>query len=121
VEPGLNYGWNVMEGAHCFSPASGCDPAGLQVPVIEYDHSDGCSVTGGYVYRGQAIPSLVGRYLYGDFCSGSIWGLRYDGVTVTHHDLLVDSDLSITSFGEDRAGNLYVLSGDQGIYVLASQ
>ncbi len=118
VEPGLNYGWNVMEGAHCFSPALNCDTSGLQLPVIEYDHSDGCSVTGGYVYWGQAIPSLVGSYLYGDFCSGNIWGLRYDGRTVTHNDMLVDSDLSITSFGEDRAGNLYILSRHQGIYVL---
>lgn len=121
VERGLNYGWNVMEGAHCFSPALNCNTSGLQLPVIEYDHSDGCSVTGGYVYRGQAIPSLVGSYLYGDFCSGKIWGIRYDGRTVTRHDLLVDSGLSITSFGEDRAGNFYILSRYQGIYVLTLQ
>ncbi|MCH7706152.1 MAG: PQQ-dependent sugar dehydrogenase, partial [Chloroflexi bacterium] len=82
VEPGLNYGWNVMEGAHCFSSGLNCDTAGLQLPVIEYDHSDGCSVTGGYVYRGQAIPSLVGSYLYGDFCPGRRWGVRDDGRTV---------------------------------------
>ena len=118
VEPGLNYGWNVMEGAHCFSPGLDCDTVGLELPVIEYDHSDGCSVTGGYVYRGQAIPSLVGSYLYGDFCSGKIWGMRYDGQSVTYHELLVDSNLSITSFGEDGAGNLYILSRYQGVYIL---
>ena len=110
VERGLNYGWNVMEGAHCFSSGLNCDTAGLQLPVIEYDHSDGCSVTGGYVYRGQAIPSLVGSYLYGDFCSGRRWGMRYDGLTVTHNELLVDYDPSTTSFGKDRSRNRYILS-----------
>lgn len=118
VEKGLNYGWNVMEGAHCFSPSVGCNTVGLALPVVEYGHSDGCSVTGGYVYRGSNTPSLLGAYVYGDFCSGRIWGLRYDGVSITEHRLLVNSDLSITSFGRDLSGNLYVLSRDDGIYKL---
>ena len=118
VRKGLNYGWNIMEGRHCFSPSRGCDTTGLQLPVTEYDHSDGCSVTGGYVYRGSEIPSLLGAYVYGDFCSGSIWGLRYNGESVSEHRLLVDSGLSITSFGQDAAGNLYVLSRSEGIYAL---
>ena len=118
VEKGMNYGWNLMEGFHCFSPREGCDRAGLQLPVAEYGHADGCSVTGGYVYRGGRLPSLLGAYVYADFCSGKIWGLRHDGQAVTEHRLLVDSDLPISSFGVDLAGNLYVLSLEGGIYVL---
>jgi glucose/arabinose dehydrogenase len=121
VEKGLNYGWNIMEGRHCFSPAVDCDTAGLEPPVAEYDRSDGCSITGGYVYRGSDIPLLVGTYVYGDFCSGRIWGLRYDSVTVTGQALLVDSDLSITSFGQDLEGNLYVLSRNEGIYSIVPE
>ena len=84
VHPGANYGWNVMEGTTCFRTRS-CNDDGLQAPVAEYGHNLGCSVTGGYVYRGQRIPALEGVYLYGDFCSGRIWGLRYDGMDVTAH------------------------------------
>ncbi len=118
VEKGLNYGWNVMEGAHCFSPRSGCDDAGLQLPLAEYGRAGGCSVIGGYVYRGTGLPTLAGAYIYGDFCSGKIWGLWYDGRSVTKNLLLADSGLSIASFGLDLAGNLYILSRDAGIYRL---
>ena len=118
VKKGLNYGWNIMEGLHCFSPSSGCDMTGLELPVAEYSHSDGCSITGGYVYRGSVTTSLLGAYVYGDFCSGKIWGLRYDSESVTEQILLVDSSLSLTSFGQDLAGNLYLLSRDEGIYRL---
>lgn len=120
VKKGLNYGWNIMEGALCFAPSVDCDQAGLQLPLAEYDHSEGCSVTGGYVYRGNQIPSFRGAYIYADFCSGRIWALRYEGNSVTRHNLLTDSDLAITSFGEDLAGNLYILSRDAGIYHLVS-
>ena len=118
VKKGLNYGWNIMEGGNCFSPSVNCDQTGLELPVVEYSHSDGCSVTGGDVYRNSELPSLLGAYVYGDFCSGKIWGLRYDGNTVTEHMLLVDSDLSITSFGQDLAGNLFILSRNDGIFRL---
>ena len=118
VEKGLNYGWNVMEGAHCFRPSTGCDETGLQLPVAEYSTAEGCSIIGGSVYRSGILPSLAGAYVYGDFCSGKIWGFRHDGQTLTEHALLVDSDLSITSFGVDLAGELYVLSRDSGIYRL---
>ena len=121
VEQGLNYGWNVMEGRHCFSPSSGCDTAGLETPVTEYDHAEGCSVTGGYVYRGSLTPVLLGMYVYGDFCSGNVWGLRYDGQSVTEEMLLVRSDLLITSFGQDVAANLYILDRAGGIYYLAPE
>ena len=118
VEKGANYGWNTMEGRHCYSPAVDCDETGLELPLWEYSHAEGCSVTGGYVYRGLGIPSLLGTYVYGDFCTGKIWGLRYDGDFVTEQMLLVDSNVSITSFGLDLAGNLYILSQNQGIYRL---
>ena len=118
VEKGLNYGWNIMEGRHCFSPSVGCDMTGLELPLAEYDHSDGCSITGGYVFRGSGMTSLLGAYVYGDFCSGKIWGLRYDGESVTEQMLLVDSNLLIASFGQDLAGNLYILSRNEGIYRL---
>lgn len=119
VQKGTNYGWNVTEGAHCFSPRSGCDRAGLQPPVTEYSSAEGCSVIGGYVYRGARLPSLAGAYIYGDFCSGKIWGIRYDGGLKEGPTLLADSGLLITSFGQDFAGNLYILSRNSGIYRLA--
>ncbi|MBI2855680.1 MAG: PQQ-dependent sugar dehydrogenase [Chloroflexi bacterium] len=120
VRKGLNYGWSITEGRHCFSPARGCDMIGLELPVAEYGRSQGCSVTGGYVYRGQATPWLRGVYVYGDFCSGRIWGLRYEDGAVTQKALLVESGLLITSFGHDLQGNLYVLSRSEGIYLLTS-
>ena len=118
VRKGLNYGWNVMEGRSCFRPSAGCDQTGLEQPIWQYGRSDGCSVTGGYVYRSRGLPSLMGAYLYGDFCSGKIWGLRYDGVAVTEHALVAESNLNITSFGQDLGGNLYILSRNEGIYRL---
>jgi hypothetical protein len=107
-----------MEGSHCYSPSTGCNQSGLTLPIVDYDHSQGCSVTGGYIYRGDQIPSLRGYYIYGDYCSGNIWALAYNGSVVTENILLVDSGLRITSFGEDPAGNLYILDRQGGIYTL---
>ena len=118
ITEGANYGWNTMEGSHCYSSTTGCNQSGLTLPVVEYDHSQGCSVTGGYVYRGDLIASLQGYYVYGDYCSGNIWASAYDGSVVTENILLVDSGLSITSFGQDLAGNLYILDRQGGIYAL---
>ena len=118
VRPGLNYGWNTMEGSRCFQPSRGCDQEGLEGPIAEYGREDGCSVTGGYVYRGNRLPALYGAYVYGDFCSGKIWGLRYDGSRATERMELVDSDLQISSFGEDRSGEVFILSFDEKIYRL---
>jgi len=120
IEPGLNYGWNHMEGFRCFSLAD-CDSSSLQLPVIEYSHDHGCSVTGGYVYRGRRLHALQGAYVYGDFCSGKIWALRYDGERVTDHLEIVDSGLQIAAFGEDTDGELYILAYQGGIYRLVSQ
>jgi glucose/arabinose dehydrogenase len=118
ITKGANYGWNIMEGSHCYSPSAGCNQSGLTLPIVDYDHSQGCSVTGGYIYRGDQIPSLRGYYIYGDYCSGNIWALAYNGSVVTENILLVDSGLRITSFGEDPAGNLYILDRQGGIYTL---
>ena len=117
VERGGDYGWNRLEGSQCFSPAD-CDPTGTVLPVWEYPTRGNCSVIGGYVYRGRGIPSLTGAYVFGDFCSGRIWALRYDGQEVKEHLLLADTSLQIVSFGQDRDGALYVLSQNSGIYRL---
>jgi glucose/arabinose dehydrogenase len=102
---GENYGWNIMEGAHCYN-ATTCDRSGLVLPVAEYGHDLGCSITGGMVYRGTAYPRLDGIYFYGDFCSGRIWGLTMSGLTWTE-TLLIDTEFMITSFGSDEQGTLY--------------
>lgn len=119
IKRGGNYGWNVLEGNHCFGARGGCDPTGTVLPVWEYS-LDGqpCSVIGGYVYRGSAIPWLRGVYLYGDFCSGEVFGLRYVDGTVVEHKRLADTGLRIMSFAEDNDGELYLLSQESGIYRL---
>lgn len=114
---GQNYGWRVMEGFHCFDPKNNCDETGLTLPGIEYPHSEGNSVTGGYVYRGDALPDLVGWYVYGDFGSGRVWRAQKQGDTWTN-ELLLESGLNIASFGEDEAGELYVVAIDGGVYRL---
>ena len=119
VEKGGNYGWNVLEGFHCHSDStSSCDSEEFEAPIIEYDRDEGCSVTGGYVYRGSIFNFLYGSYIYGDFCSGLIWALNYDGTKIVDVTILVDSDLIISSFGEDEEGELYILSFDNKIYRL---
>ena len=115
IRPGRNYGWNVMEGAHCYRRA-GCDTRGLEMPVAEYGRDGGCSVTGGHVYRGRRLPTLYGAYLYGDFCSGKIWALRHDGAAVTEQMLVADTGLSISSFGEGPSGEVYVLTFEGAVY-----
>jgi glucose/arabinose dehydrogenase len=116
MERGRNYGWRIMEGAHCYSPPSGCPTAGLKLPVAEYSHTDGCAVTGGYVYRGTRIPSLVGKYVYGDYCSGRIWTLSGGGPWTA--SLLLATSLRISSFGTDDAGELYVVDHDGNLFKL---
>ena len=120
IERGGNYGWNAMEGAHCFRPASDCESEDFIPPVWEYSlDGDACSVIGGYVYQGAAIPELVGAYVYGDFCTGEIFGLRRDGGSAVNR-LLLDTGLRIASFGEDNGGELYVLSQGEGIFRLVA-
>jgi glucose/arabinose dehydrogenase len=117
---GLNYGWNIMEGAHCFS-ASSCQQNGLTLPVLEYEHPGGCSVTGGLVYRGEALPELRGTYFYADFCGGWVRSFRFQGESVTDEQEWDFGDVgNITSFGEDGAGETYVLSNNGSVYRLVA-
>jgi len=109
---GENYGWRIMEGLHCFNPDP-CDPNGLVLPVVEYDHSLGCSVSGGQVYRGARWPRLDGVYLYGDYCSGRIWGLRRTAGGWEHRQL-TDTDLAISAFGVDETGVVLVVDHSSG-------
>lgn len=107
---GLNFGWNIMEGLRCFQPPQGCDQDGLVLPVAEYPlQGANCAVTGGFVYRGQAFPELTGHYFFGDFCSGLLWSLdRGEGGEWAMTEL-ARTGMSISSFGQDEAGELYVL------------
>ncbi len=115
---GQHYGWDTMEGNHCFEPPEGCDRSGKVPPIWEYDHSMGCSVTGGYVYRGTAAPSAQGLYFFGDFCSGEIYALRPMGANTWEAQLVLETDLRIASFGEDEKGELYVLDLEGNVYRL---
>ena len=117
VESGGNYGWNTMEGFHCFSPSSGCDQSGLALPIHEYPHNGARkSVTGGYVYRGPGVPELIGQYIYGDFVDGRIWALEYDGQQVVQNTELLNTSLGIASFGVDQNNELYICAFDGQIY-----
>jgi hypothetical protein len=118
---GMNYGWSRMEGLHCLRAT--CDQAGLTLPVIEYSHSEGCSVTGGYVYRGAALTGLQGQYFYADYCGAWVRSFRMEGgVAVEQREW---SELQpggmITSFGEDAAGELYVLTEEGGVFKIVPQ
>ncbi len=122
-----NYGWNVTEGFACFAPSTGCDTTGITLPAVAYAHQNGgdvddCSVIGGYVYRGTAIPGLVGRYLYGDLCSNRIRSFVWNGSAATSELELTDVLASSTtvggtvSFAEDLNGELYVCALSGTIY-----
>jgi glucose/arabinose dehydrogenase len=118
---GRNYGWNIVEGNLCFDPATDCDPSGTQAPVVTYTHDEGCAITAGYVYRGHSIPSLLGTYIYSDYCTGEFSTLRMrDGVVTEQADITADLNpdgiLGINSFGIDNHGEIYVVSGTGSIY-----
>ena len=120
ITKGQNYGWPIMEGTLCYSSSSNCGNSSLTSPVIEYSADQGCSVIGGYVYRGTSLPELNESYIYGDYCSGKIWQVNVGDVLrgIPRPKLLADSDLYTTSFAQDLQGNLYVLSQNTGIYRL---
>jgi glucose/arabinose dehydrogenase len=120
IQKGKNYGWRIMEGMICYNPPSGCDTTGLTLPIKDYGHDVGSSVTGGCVYRGLRRPELAGAYIYGDFGSGRIWKLRYQGGVVTEDALLLQAPFSVSSFGVDQNNEMhvcaYTYSGTSGIY-----
>jgi glucose/arabinose dehydrogenase len=104
-----NFGWRQLEGSHCYNPGTGCVRTGKAMPAIEYSHAEGCSVTGGYVYRGRAIPGLYGRYIFGDYCSGTIWSFPAGASWPVRKTVLANTGYSISSFGQDQNGELYVV------------
>jgi glucose/arabinose dehydrogenase len=121
VESGKNYGWNVMEGMHCFNPASGCNMSGLTMPIAEYSHSEGEAVMGGFVYRGTAIPGLVGAYVFGDYISGTMWELVEAPAGTWTRTKLLSTGLNMSSFGQDVAGELYVVDYGGNVLKLMAQ
>ncbi|MDQ4025652.1 MAG: PQQ-dependent sugar dehydrogenase [Actinomycetota bacterium] len=121
---GVNYGWNVKEGRACYPAGDQCSATGevledMTDPLAVYSHDHGCSVTGGFVYRGPAFPRLRGNYFFGDYCSGKVWAVAAGGSDRQQPEELLDTDLSISSFGEDDRGEVYVtdLAGG-GLYRL---
>jgi len=116
----LNYGWRLMEGILCFNPSSNCNPGGLTLPVLDYPHLGGaCSVTGGFVYRGSVMPALQGTYFYADFCAGFVRSFLYQNgqpTEQTEWPLLSPPGGSVTSYGEDAAGELYVMTQGGGLF-----
>jgi len=123
---GQNYGWNIMEGTHCYPPGTTCTSAGLVPPTFQYTHgvssANGCAVIGGYVYRGSRLPALVGRYFFADFCRGWIKSFRVlAGVAVDliDHTPQLGTLASITSLGQDASGELYVVAQGGSVYRLA--
>ena len=120
---GVNYGWHITEGSLCFSPSPNCSKNGLALPNVEYDHSQGCAIIGGYVYRGTAVQGLPGTYFYADLCSGFVRSFKMDNGLVTAHAEWPSLSLagkSITSFGEDTAGEMYVLTAEGDLYRIDS-
>lgn len=106
---GLNFGWNVMKGSSCYTPAN-CDSAGLVLPAVEYDHGEGCSITGGHVYRGSRIAELRGHYFYSDYCDGWLRSFRHTAQgAADRRSWQVGTLGNVTSFGEDGAGELYIV------------
>lgn len=117
IESGNNYGWNIMEGAHCYD-SNNCDQSGLTLPVWEYGREQGISVTGGFVYRGPTLTNLNGRYIYGDFGSGKIWALDNSDSNNPQNTELLEADFPISSFGVDAENELYICGFDGSIYRL---
>lgn len=119
---GHNYGWNIMEGLHCYPSGTSCTQTGLTLPILEYAHGPadaiGCAILGGYVYRGHLAPELTGRYLYADLCSGFVRSFKWTGAVTDQVDLTpeVGAYPGVTSFGEDAKGELYLVVGDGSVY-----
>lgn len=111
---GINYGWDDMEGTACYEPDTGCRRKGRRLPLAEYSHDEGCSVTGGYVYRGRSFPVLRGAYLFGDYCSGTLWGVAASGPGKQRPVKLLDTEHQVSSFGVAENGELYLTDLSEG-------
>lgn len=109
---GENYGWNYFESVHCFS--NPCPSDGLTEPVVDYSHEFGCSITGGYIYRGEQFPELWGNYFFTDFCTGIIWAMVQQADGTWQSQIVFDSERLVASFGEDQNGELYLLDHQSG-------
>jgi hypothetical protein len=121
VEKGKNYGWNIMEGSLCHELPSDCSTEGLELPIFEYGREDGGTIIAGIVYRGS-ISEIFGKLIYGDFISGTIWALVYDGVSVTEIEVIVETEeLPITAFGRNEEGEVYVCTLGGIIYRLVAE
>jgi glucose/arabinose dehydrogenase len=120
VTKGGDFGWNIMEGKHCYPPGTNCNQAGLILPIAEYSHSEGIAVIGGYVYRGGAIPALKGLYVFGDFGSGKVWTLQETQPGTWTRASLLSAGFNISALG--RAGNneLYVVDYNGNLYKLVA-
>lgn len=116
IEKGGNYGWNTMEGNHCFEPANGCNRTGLKMPIHEYGRGDGISVTGGFVYRGPSLKDLTGKYVYADYATRRVWALDHGNLSKPVNSLLFEADFNISSFGVDQNNELYLCGFDGKIY-----
>jgi glucose/arabinose dehydrogenase len=116
ARPGVNYGWNITEGSSCYN-SSNCNKQGLELPVLEYGHGNNqCSVTGGFVYRGSAIPELAGVYFYADYCAGWVKSFTFNGSASDQRDWNLGSIGNITSFGQDSGGEIYITSSNGRVY-----
>jgi glucose/arabinose dehydrogenase len=111
---GTDWGWDDLEGTECYEPPSGCETSGKVLPVTQYDHSQGCAITGGFVYRGERQPRLVGRYVFGDYCSGLLWTVYSDAAGFQKPMPAADTGTSISSFGEAEDGELYLTDLEGG-------
>lgn len=113
VQKGDNYGWNTMEGMHCFNPSSNCNMTGLMLPIAEIPHPEGEAVLGGFIYHGSALTGLEGQYVFGDL-NGKIWSLQEGPTNTFTRSLLLDTGVSLSSFGQDQSGELYVVDIGNG-------
>jgi glucose/arabinose dehydrogenase len=119
---GLNFGWNLWEGTQCYPSGATCSPSGMTMPLLDYGHEDGCSITGGYVYRGQALPEVAGRYFYSDYCSGWLRSFVVAGGVATERtDWSISPIGNVQSFGVDSRGELYALTSAGGVFRLVRQ
>jgi glucose/arabinose dehydrogenase len=120
LQKGGNFGWNITEGTHCYPPGSSCNMTGLIPPIAEYDHGEGIAVIGGYVYKGSAIPALANQYIFGDL-TGKIWSLKEQPANTWTRTPLLFPSRTISSFGQDAAGEVYVVDYSGSVLRLVSQ